>query len=180
MLSLNLVSQQLKQEIKLRHIYEMLKKVNGILIVITVFIAIIILSAKVILQNNFNRIVEQTTLITRSSQGHNAKIREVNARLNYVDDIQNNFIAWSYLLEDIAGSVDDNIKFNLIKVNKEEEEIILKGVARSRNNLLALKEGLEDSEIFANIDFPIKNILEKEDINFEITVKLNLEKIGPN
>ena len=97
MLNLNLVSQELKQEIKLRHIYKMLKQADYILIIITIFVAVVILVAKIILQNNFNKIVAETTLITKDSQGQNSKIREINTRLSFVEKIQSNFIPWSFL-----------------------------------------------------------------------------------
>jgi len=177
MLNLNLVSQELKQEIKLRHVYKMLKQADYILIIITIFIAVVMLVAKIILQNNFNKIVEETTLITKDSQGQNSKIREINTRLSFVEKIQSNFIPWSYLLKDLASSANNDINFHLIKVSQEKKEIELKGIAKTRDCLLALKEGLEKSVIFYELDFPMKNILEKNDINFEIKAKLNLENI---
>jgi len=57
MLVLNLVSEELKKEIKLRHLYQLIKKVNYLIIIITIITAIVLLVARVILQNNFNKIV---------------------------------------------------------------------------------------------------------------------------
>lgn len=178
MLRLNLISEELKQNIKLKHIYKMLKRAIFLLIIITIFIAIIFLVSKIILQNNFNKIVEQTTLITKNSQGRNTKIREINIKINYVDEIQNDYIEWSYLLEDLARNINNNIIFNLINIDGEEKKIELKGIAISRNSLLLLKDGLDDSDIFINIDFPISNILEKKDINFEIKADINLKSVN--
>ncbi|MDD5291138.1 MAG: hypothetical protein PHZ04_03405 [Patescibacteria group bacterium] len=177
MLNLNLVSQELKQEIRLRHVYKMFKQASYILVIITIFIAVVMLVAKIILQNNFNKIVEQTTLITKDSQGQNSKIREINTHLSFVEKIQDGFIPWSYLFKDLAGYANSDINFYLVKVNKEKKEIELKGIAKTRESLLALKEGLGKSAIFYDLDFPMKNILEKNDINFEMTAKLKLENI---
>ena len=117
MLHLNLISEKLKQNIKLRYIYKILKRTIFLLIVITIFVAIIFLVSKIILQNSFNKIVEQTTLITKNSQGRNTKIREINIKINYVDEIQNNYIEWSYLLEDLAKNINNNIIFNCRREN---------------------------------------------------------------
>jgi len=155
----------------------MLKKVIYFSIILTIVIAIIILVAKVILQNNFNKVVEQTTLITKNSQGRNARIREVNSTLDYISQIQDNFIAWSYLFEDLSKNINDQVIFRAIKVDKENRKIDFKGIAQTRESLLVLKEGLENSDLFLNVDFPIKNILEKENINFEIKAELNIEGI---
>ena len=178
MLHLNLISEKLKQNIKLRYIYKILKRTIFLLIVITIFVAIIFLVSKIILQNSFNKIVEQTTLITKNSQGRNTKIREINIKINYVDEIQNNYIEWSYLLEDLAKNINNNIIFNLIKIDREEKTIELKGIAKSRDSLLLLKDGLDDSDMFININFPISNILEKKDINFEIRADINSRSIN--
>ncbi|MFA4833385.1 MAG: hypothetical protein WC619_00880 [Patescibacteria group bacterium] len=178
MLNLNLVSQELKQEIKLRHVYKMLKQASYILIIITIFIAVVMLVAKIILQNNFNKIVEETTLITKDSQGQNSKIREINTRLSFVEKIQSSFIPWSYLFKDLASYANSDIKFYSIKVSQEKKEIELKGIAKTRESLLALKEGLGKSVIFYELNFPMKNILEKNDIDFDMKAKINLENIN--
>jgi len=178
MLQLNLISEELREDIKLRHIYKMLKRAIFFLMIITIFIAIIFLISKIILQNSFNKIVEQTTLITKSSQGRNTKIREINTKIDYVDEIQGDYIEWSYLVEDLAKNINNDVTFNSIKINREEKNIDLKGVAKSRDSLLLLRQGLDNSSMFANIDFPISNILEKEDINFEIKADLNLANIN--
>jgi len=177
MLSLNLVSQKLKEEIKLRHIYKLLLRVNFVLVIATIFIAIIILVAKIILQNNFNKVVAETTLITKDSQGRNFKIREINAHLNQVASIQSDFIPWSFVLEEIAGCVDDDIVFYFLKLDRDTKLIELRGRAGARQSLLVLKEGMQESEMISDIDFPLKNILEKSDIDFIIKAHLNLDKI---
>ncbi len=180
MLSLNLVSQKLKEEIKLRHVYKLLLQINFVLIIATIFIAIIILVAKIILQNNFNKVVAETTLIARDSQGRNFKIREINAHLNQVADIQGNFVPWSFVLENIAGYVNNDVVFYLLKLDRETQLIELRGMSGTRQSLLTLKEGIQNSEMFSDIDFPLKNILEKSDIDFIIKAHVNLDKIKIN
>jgi len=175
MLILNLVSQDLKKEIKLRHIYKMFKQINCILIIITIFVAVIMLVAKMILQNNFNDTVAQTTLITRDTQGRNSKIREINNRLSFVEKIQSDFVIWSLLFEDLGKYVSDDLNFYSVKIDREAKTISLRGRAKTRSSLLALKDGLEKSNIFFGVDFPVKNILEKNDIDFDIKANLNLD-----
>jgi len=177
MLNLNLVSQELKQETKLRHIYKMLKQASYILIIITIFIAIVMLAAKVILQNSFNKIVEETTLITRESQGQNSRIREINTHLSLVEKIQNDFIPWSFLLKELGKYVNNNLNFYSIRIDSGQKTIELKGVAKNRDSLLSFKSGMEKSDIFSGIVFPVKNILEKQDIDFEIKADFNSDNI---
>ncbi len=176
MITLNLISEELKKEIKLRHLYLFIKKINLALIVITIIIAIILLAAKTILQVNFNNIVEQTTLVTKNNQGYNNKIKEINSKIDFIEKIQNDFIPWSNLLEIIAEITPGDVNLYYLKIN-EDKSIKIKGKANLRDSLLNFKQKMEAATVFKDIDFPIKNILEKENIDFEINAKIIVDKI---
>ncbi len=176
MLTLNLIPHQLKKEIKFKRVYALLKKMNCILIIIAIIIAIILLIAKLILQNNFNKVVAQTSLITKNSQGYNVKVRDINSCLNHISQIQKNFIAWSDLIENLANRTPDGIAFSSVKISKEKPLINIRGTAKLRDDLLMLKQNMEESLIYSDVEFPLQNILQKENINFEITAKLDLSQ----
>ena len=174
MLALNLISEELKKEIKLRRLYLLIKKINLTLIIITIVATITLLTTKAILQSGFNNIVGQTTLVTKNNQGYNNKIRDINNKLYFVEKIQNNFIPWSNLLKTVAAITPKDIGLYYLKINLEEQAIKIKGKAGRRESLLDFKQNLETAAIFQEIDLPLKNILEKENINFEINAKINL------
>ena len=174
MLTLNLISEEQKKEIKLRHLYSFIKKINLSLIVIAAAVAIILLAAKIILQIKFNDIVAQTTLVTKNNQGYNAKVREINDKIDFVAKVQDDFIAWSKLLTGLAGTTSQNINLYYLKTNAQDKTVKLKGKARFRSDLLNFKEKLAGLPGLYELDFPLKNILEKENIDFEINAKINL------
>jgi len=176
MLTLNLISNNLKKEIKLRHLYIFIKKINLTLIIIAIAIAIILLSAKTILQLKFNEIVEQTTLVTKNNQSYNTKIKQINNKINFVEKIQNDFIPWSDLLKTLAEITPKKINLYYLKVDSAKQTIKIKGLADFREDLLNFKQNLENTPIFKNIDLPVNNILEKENIDFEINAKINLPR----
>jgi Tfp pilus assembly protein PilN len=178
MLTLNLVSQELKEEIKSRHIYELFKKLSLILIIVVIIIAIILLTAKLILQNSFNKIVEQTTLVTGSSKGYADKVRKINSKINIVAQIQDEYIAWSRLLESLAKITPNGVMFYSIKINREKALMEIKGRADTRDDLLILKENLKNTSFFYEPKLPIENMLQKRDVNFEIETKINLDYIA--
>ncbi|MFA6306306.1 MAG: PilN domain-containing protein [Patescibacteria group bacterium] len=177
MLTLNLISEELKKEIKLRHLYLFIKKINLTLIIITIVIAIILLAAKTILQLKFNDVVDQTTLVTRNNQGYNDKIKGINSKIDFVATIQNGFIPWSNLLKTVADITPEDVSLYYLKINSEEKTIKINGRADLRDSLLNFKQKMETTTIFENIDLPVKNILEKENINFEINAKINLANL---
>src|SRR3989338_9341333 len=162
MLTLNLISSGQKKEIKLRHIYDVIKTVNFILIIIIIVIAIILLIAKVILQSKFTEVVNQTTLVTKTNQGYNNNVREINSKLNFIEKIQTEFIPWSDLLKKLAEITPTDINLYYVKLDSLEQIIKIKGRAELRDSLLNFKDKMETAGYFEEIDFPIKNILEKE------------------
>lgn len=178
MLTLNLASQELKREIKSRHIYFLLKKMNFILIIIVIIIAIVLLSAQLILQNNFNKVVAQTTLVAgNGGNKHSAKVRKINKQINMVAQIQSERVPWTYLLEKIAKIIPDGVILSSIKLDKKNLSLKLAGNAKTRNDLLKLKNDMENSKIFTGVKSPIKDMLRKENINFELNAKLILKNL---
>lgn len=177
MLTLNLISQEQKKEIKLKRAYEITKKISYILIIITVFVAIVLLIGKLILQIQFIKAVNQYTLVAKSSQGYNAKIRDINNSLNFVSEIQSNFILWSNLIKDAADRVPGGVSLSSISADRDKKSIQIKGAAKLRDDLLQFKENIEKSLIYQNVDLPLQNILQKENINFEIKAGLNLSEL---
>ena len=177
MLTLNLVSAEQKKEIKLRHLYGFIKKISLTLIVIAIVIAIILLVAKIVLQLKFNNIVEQTTLVTKNNQGYNSKVREINGKLGFIAKIQDEYIPWSNLIKKLAAITPADINFSYLKLDAQDKTISLKGKAKFRDSLLDFKDEMAANPVFQDIGFPIKNILEKANIDFEINAKLDSTKI---
>lgn len=177
MITLNLLSDGLKKKIKIRRIYIILKKIDYVLILALLVISISLLTAKIILKNYFNKVVEQTTLVTKNSQGYNDKVREINSNINYLSQIQNDFTTWSEILKDIAERTPSNITLSSLKLSKDSKLIKIRGRAATREVLLSLKDNLENSPYIENVEFPLKNILEKENIDFEISANLVLPKL---
>ncbi|MBU4347569.1 PilN domain-containing protein [Patescibacteria group bacterium] len=177
MLALNLISQEQKKEIKLKRAYEITKKVSCILIIIAIFIAVVLLIGKLILQMQFIKAVDQYTLVAKSSQGDNGKIRDINNSLNFVSEIQSDFIFWSNLIKDAAYRVPDGVSLSSINIDRDKKTIQIKGTAKLRDDLLQFKKNIEKSLIYQNVDLPLQNILQKENINFEIKAGLNLSEL---
>lgn len=177
MLTLNLIAEELKKKIKLRRLYLLIKKINLSLIIITIVAAMALLAAETMLRLEFNNIIDQTTLITKNTQGHNNKIREINNKIDFVKKIQSNFVPWSDLLKTVAAIMPKDISLYYLKINLATQTIKIKGQAGQRESLLDFKQKMEAAAVFQNIDFPIKNILEKENIDFEINAELNLQNL---
>ena len=177
MLTLNLLSRDLKKQTELNRIYKLVKKISNILLVTAFMVVIMLVTAKYILQYYYKQVTDYNILVAENDQNYNIKANKINSQLNVVTNIQKNFIGWSYLIKDLINETPTGITFSNIAMAKDRGTIKITGRADSRDNLLTFEQNLKDSKIYSNINLPIKNILQKENINFEIKANLNLDEL---
>ncbi len=173
MIDLNIISRELKKEINAKAIYVSFKNLLALIFIILIFYAIALLVCLLILQIHFTKTVKDTTLLVRRTENYTTEVRQINNLIINTETIQADFVAWSYLLEYLQTLSNENIKISNIGVDKGEKAIALTGVAATRDSLLQLKETLEQSNYFSEINLPIKNLLERENINFSINTNLS-------
>lgn len=177
MITINILSQETKKELKLRRIHTAIKNSGFVFVLVIIVISMMMLIARIIMQETFNGIVAQTTLITRNSQSYNSKVREINTKINSVEQIQKGHTTPSAILTLLSGFTDDNIVYSSINISTTNNTINTRGFAGTRESLLGLKDKMESSGIFTNIEFPLANILEKTNITFTINAKINPDRI---
>lgn len=170
MLTINLISNEQKKEIKMKRLYESIKKIFCVSIVLTCLTAIMFLASKLILQNEYVNAVMQTSIIARNSRGFDNKISGINHQINTASSIQDNYKIWSPLIKDIAEITPADITLSLLSIGADGKAVQLKGTAKYRESLLEFKQKLENSGNYEDINLPLQNILQKENINFDITV----------
>lgn len=173
MIKLNIIPLPYKNEIKLKEIYRSIINLLYTIIIIVILYAILFQISKLILQINFIKTINETTFITRNSQNFGNKARDINNQITFINKIQSGSVDWVELLNLIGKNTNDDVKFSQIKINQANNTILLTGNAGTRESLIKLKESFEKFEFMSDINFPIKNLLEKNNINFEISAKIN-------
>ncbi|MDA3840173.1 MAG: hypothetical protein PF572_03710 [Patescibacteria group bacterium] len=178
MIKLNIIPDKIKKEIKVNFIYNIIKKSLYILIIVFSVAGIILLASEYILLSSLAKEINGSTLDFKSSVDTSQnKVSEINNEIILLENIQADHVRWSVLFNYISTNSPDGISFRQINIDKKVPSISFNGLAVSRDQLLSFKIFLEDSSIFENIDFPIQNLLQKENINFEINAKLNIYEI---
>lgn len=151
--------------------FSILKIVYVFVILISIY-SIVFLLAKLAIQIKLVQTVTESSLIMKSAKNYTQQINKINNELDDIIKIKNNFIKWSYLLEHLSKNINSDIKLSSLSISKENNSIIVSGNAKNRDSLLELKNFFEESEYFSEIDLPTKSLLEKENINFQITAKV--------
>ncbi len=173
MINLNILPQKLKNDTKLIILDKFIKKIIGTIFLFIIIFSGIFFAAKFYLQLYFEETIEKNANTSKSTEDYLKKIKEINNKIDYIANIQNNNIDWTNIILRVSKTINNDIKINKININKNNNTLSLSGNAKTRNSLLLLKDSLEKYENFNEIKLPIKNLLEKNDINFEITTVIN-------
>ncbi len=134
--------------------------------------AIVLLVAKLILQMQFIKTINGTTIITKNTENNSKNIMDINKQMNAIQKIQEDAVEWTGLFQFLEQNIPDSIKFTKISVNRPSNLISISGNSATREGLIDFKNFLEKSEIFSEINFPIKNFLEKYNINFDVSANI--------
>jgi hypothetical protein len=176
MLSLNLISPDQKKENKLTRIFYFITSIDFVLIFFIVLIGMIMVVSKYVIENYYQNELAINN-ITKKIVENTANEKNFTAQFENISNIQSEFIPWSVVMNDLSSIIKDDITITALHLDRVKKKFVISGRAGKRDSLLDLKQNLDSIEYLANIDFPLKNILQKENIDFEINADLVLEKI---
>jgi len=175
MISLNLIPKDKKKELGLANFYITLKNIIILFLIITILVAISLLTTKAALQNYFNAVVNQSTLTTQYASSFNKGVQKFNKKLAAVESIQSNYIVWTNFFIEFSKLVPNDITINSIDV--DAKKILIFGQAKDRQDLLNLEKKLKASNLFDNVKIPLENLLRKTDIDFNIKADVNINTL---
>lgn len=96
---------------------------------------------------------------------YDQEFKDVNAEITALEKIQNENIYWSNLFLKLNEVVPGGI--SLRSVSTKKMQIFISGTGGSRDDLVALKDKMENSACFENVNFPLSNFAAKENIEFQ-------------
>jgi len=177
MITINLLSPNQKKELKVKRVYVAVKELTVLILLFTLIIAILLLSSKYVLDNKMARLIERNILVIQQNAEVVSKINSLNAKINVIDKIQNNFKKWSDFLLALTNATPVNISYELIRIQFDSAALELRGTAKSRDDLIKLKNNLNNLKLIKDINLPLKDLLPKENNQFTITASINLSEV---
>lgn len=172
MIKLNIISPELKNDIKFKTFYTALRSILFLLFISLMVYSVLILTAKYILMAHANETKNRSILITSKTEDYDKQVKDINSQIDYINKIQTNTISWSDFIEVIANNITAGIHISQISADEKTKTFSISGRAETRQDLLNLKESLENLNIFGEINIPIDILLQKENISFSINTKI--------
>lgn len=176
--NLNLIPPAYKDRLRVQRVYLLIKKMLMLIILYTIFLGIVLLVARFILVNNFIRITDETTLVTKVNREIERRINDLNKEIATAKIIQNKTVPWAEFLVSFAKLVPDGVVINSMTLASEKNNrSIITGVAQTRDSLLSFENKLNQAPFIANIDLPFKYKQDKNNSLFTVTITVKFDKI---
>jgi Tfp pilus assembly protein PilN len=179
MLTLNIIPQRTKKEIGWKFTYKSLHSFLSVLILIAAIYAIIFLMLKLVMQNHFVRTVQETTIITKSTQNYTQQAEIINKEIESVYAIQMNNIRWTGLINYFASRLPEGVTLKKISADSVSGNLSIEAHAVDRKSLLLFKQLLDDTAFLKPTELPLDSLLKKEDIDFQIKTGFNSYEFSP-
>ncbi|MFH1838492.1 MAG: hypothetical protein ABH808_03300 [Candidatus Kuenenbacteria bacterium] len=177
-LALNLISPKTKRELIIKQLYQIIKTFLIIIFLASIFIAIILLFTEFTLQSTLIKTISERIFVLKNNhQNPNKKIKIINQNFNEINSIQKKFISWSKILIYFNQVILPDIKIYSFKNINDSKEIQIIAIAKTREALLKFQENFKKYPAFTQVEFPFLNLISKKDINFQLKIKLDAEKI---
>ena len=169
MITLNLLPPTQRAEIKKERIFSVIESSLCIFLIILIFIALVLFFARKTLENNLKELSSQDIKTTSEISILNEKIQEINETLEVADEIQKKTKNTSPFILEFSKTIPQGVLINSFQINTKDNSVNIKGWAKTRSDLLKFKENLEKSDKFDQVQIPLSNLLEKENIEFDFS-----------
>ena len=169
MITLNLISPNQKQILKIKQFYQILENFLGVLVIYSIILAVVLLPINQSVKHLNEDIINKKNEIDLKNQSITQKLNVLNNQIDILSKIQNEFFDWVGYIINISELVPANVSLNSISTSQKTKDFIIRGYSRNRDALITLKSNLENSPLFSEVNVPLSNFLTQEEITFEIT-----------
>jgi len=173
MITLNLIPETIRAENRLKHVYKLNFRLALILAYFSIFICAILITGTMVLAKIDTEALAQTDFITVNTKAYNFKIRDINNEISAIGEALFTRHHWDLLLTNIYNLVPARVKITNLKLDEPTQLITMTVLAETRDDLLKFKDAINNSGYIAPIDLPMSAILQKTNISFNFSSKLN-------
>jgi len=175
MLRINLLPPQQKKRLELKALYQNIISSGFILFLLILFLIVFLAGFLIFLNFRYrvieNRItVEQSKIIqTQTVKEMEKKLKDLNRELEELGEIETGRSNLYSILDNISSNLLLGVRVYTLEVNRSSEMVTISGFSPSRENLLAIKKILETDSHYKNVDFPLSNLANPQNINFRFS-----------
>jgi len=176
-IKLNLIPEQKKEEINQANLFRLVLKWQVELFGIIVIFTTMLLSINYILKFTLTSDVQAEAAKSETQYGeiekYDSEIKEVNTKTSQIEKIQEGQLDWFNFFKKINDQFSSNIEIE--KIATLNYQVLLSGKANSRDDLISFKENMEKESCFSDVNLPLSNLVERNNVEFQIDFKIKKE-----
>lgn len=175
MIWLNLLPPRERTELRLLRLYLVLKELIFLLLVGLIAMAIILLLAKHNLELQLAEVIADTTL-TSGVQLSNNEIRTFKTQLARLKQIQDAERPWTRGIPKLLDLLPPGVTLNELTVDSGGN-LTLGAIAATRDDLLRLRDRLNESGLVERFDISLDELLRRTNITVTLKLKADVAKL---
>jgi Tfp pilus assembly protein PilN len=173
-INLNLIPESYAAKYRKAELLRVSKNMLAFATVYLIIVGITLLSARYVLQREFTRIVNETTLVTAENRKTETAVRQLNAQIDSAQKLLERQPAWSPFLVRLSSHIPPGIRLTDISVNAKGDSVI-EGISPNRLSLQQLKSNLEKAPGLKKVDLPLATLLTPGETTFTIHFTVDLK-----
>lgn len=174
--TLNLLAPEKKTALRAGFVLSHMQATMFILFIVASFISGTLLSIELLMKSVLENITLRSNTTAQEYDKIGAQITDVNAYLDRVDSLQQEFIDWSFVLEELAAVATSGARFESIHIDGDGV-VFVQGMAATREDVLLMQERYETLPFITDVSSPLSNILQRTNVKYEFTMRY--EEAGP-
>lgn len=174
---LNLLPPEKKQEIKREFRWQRLLSFEEMLIFALLILVGVLVATWLYAFIQYRALADSANRVQASPQGQKiqdleGKIKEMNIKLKYLEELNLQQTLNSEIIEEMIKSMPQDITLKTIALNRLTAQGSVSGWAPTREGLLRFKKNLESSSYFQQIELPLTSLLKDRDLDFNLNFSL--------
>lgn len=175
-INLNLLSSEKKNRVEYILKIFLIKDIVELFLLMVAILSATLVWSWVFLENDFAKLTASAVNVNRTFYSDNQETKYVNNLLREISLATKNFSPLTPKLKDIISSLPEDVKLQSLHIDNSSQTITIDGVAQSRSSLLSYQENLNKIPWLTNLETPVSQLFQKQNIDFEFKAKLKLDK----
>jgi len=167
---LNLLSPEKKSMLRTGFVFAYVQTMLFLMFIVFAFASGTLLAVRMMLKGTYDDLASRSVAEPDESRVITADIKKINDYLKRIDGLEQRFVPWSKILEELTSFIPKGTKLSSLRVD-QAGKIYISGIAKDREDVIALQSRLEGSKTFTEIKAPLSNILQQTDVKFDFEMK---------
>jgi len=173
-LNLNFIPKKDKQNVFIFAILSWSANIMGILLFLLILFNLYFLLLNFLLIEQESMLQKRSHEVSKNYFFYNQEIININNHLNLITKAASNYAILTPRFWKLIDTVPDGIKLNNLVLSLEnDKKIIILGSAKNRESLWEYKKILEQISWVISVDLPTSQLIQKDDINFNILLNVD-------